>query len=97
MADTRSATLYRMLLPDHTCPGVRAPVDACSVDGQLAVPEPGGFYGGWVTSDLAAPFKVCPEARSGSQARPMTATSGSLARPWASTSTITSPKPARCR
>ena len=33
------------------------PFDRCSVDGETAVPQPGGFYGGWITSDLAGPFK----------------------------------------
>ena len=30
---------------------------ACSVGGLAATPQPGGFYGGWVTPDLAGPFK----------------------------------------
>lgn len=29
----------------------------CSVGGLPATPQPGGFYGGWVTPDLAGPFK----------------------------------------
>jgi uncharacterized protein (DUF427 family) len=37
---------------------------ACSVGGLPATPQPGGFYGGWVTADLAGPFKGEP----GSQA-----------------------------
>ncbi len=32
----------------------------CSVGGRVATPQPGGFYGGWVTSDLAGPFKGEP-------------------------------------
>jgi len=32
----------------------------CRVDGQIASPQPGGFYGGWITSDLAGPFKGGP-------------------------------------
>jgi uncharacterized protein (DUF427 family) len=32
----------------------------CYVDGERALPQPGGFYGGWVTSDLAGPFKGEP-------------------------------------
>ena len=32
----------------------------CSVGGLLATPQPGGFYGGWVTPDLAGPFKGEP-------------------------------------
>lgn len=37
-----------------------APFDACLVDGMRATPQPGGFYGGWVTPDLAGPFKGGP-------------------------------------
>jgi uncharacterized protein (DUF427 family) len=29
----------------------------CFVDGERAEPQPGGFYGGWITSDLVGPFK----------------------------------------
>jgi len=32
-------------------------MDECRVDGELAQPQPGGFYGGWITSDLCGPFK----------------------------------------
>ena len=35
-------------------------MDACLVDGEKAEPQPGGFYGGWVTSDLIGPFKGEP-------------------------------------
>ena len=35
-------------------------MDACLVDGEKAEPQPGGFYGGWVTSDLIGPFKGGP-------------------------------------
>jgi uncharacterized protein (DUF427 family) len=35
-------------------------VDECFVDEERAQPQPGGFYGGWVTSDLAGPFKGGP-------------------------------------
>ena len=40
-----------------------APFDACLVDGERVVPQPGGFYGGWITSDLAGPFKGGPGSR----------------------------------
>ena len=30
---------------------------SCSVDGEAAAPQPGGFYGGWITSELTGPFK----------------------------------------
>ncbi len=32
----------------------------CRVDGQRVEPQPGGFYGGWVTPDIAGPFKGEP-------------------------------------
>ena len=35
-------------------------IDAGYVDDERAAPQPGGFYGGWVTSDLAGPFKGGP-------------------------------------
>lgn len=37
-----------------------APFDNCSVNGETVVPQPGSFYGGWITSDLAGPFKGIP-------------------------------------
>ncbi len=33
---------------------------ACFVDGERVQPQPGGFYGGWVTRDLAGPWKGEP-------------------------------------
>lgn len=35
-------------------------VDECLVDGERVVPQPGGFYGGWITSSVAGPFKGVP-------------------------------------
>lgn len=35
-------------------------MDACYVGDEVARPQPGGFYGGWVTSDLVGPFKGEP-------------------------------------
>lgn len=35
-------------------------VDACYVAGEKVKPQPGGFYGGWITSDLEGPFKGEP-------------------------------------
>lgn len=37
-----------------------ARVDECRVDEEVVKPQPGGFYGGWVTSDLRGPFKGEP-------------------------------------
>ena len=33
------------------------PMDACYVNGEKVIPQPGGFYGGWITSDVVGPFK----------------------------------------
>lgn len=35
-------------------------VDACYVGTARALPQEGEFYGGWITSDLAGPFKGGP-------------------------------------
>ncbi len=32
-------------------------MDACYVGEEKATPQPGGFYGGWVTSEIVGPFK----------------------------------------
>lgn len=37
-----------------------APFDQCTVDGEIVVPQAGLFYGGWVTSRMAGPFKGGP-------------------------------------
>ena len=29
----------------------------CTVDGETVRPQPGGYYGGWVTAEIAGPFK----------------------------------------
>jgi 3-hydroxyacyl-[acyl-carrier-protein] dehydratase len=34
-----------------------------SVDGETVVPQPGEFYGGWITSKVAGPFKGGPGSR----------------------------------
>ncbi|MER7447893.1 DUF427 domain-containing protein [Microbacterium sp. NPDC097977] len=36
------------------------PMDECTVDGEIVVAQPGGFYGGWVTSSVVGPFKGVP-------------------------------------
>lgn len=38
-------------------------MDACFVDGERAEPQPGEFYGGWVTSHVVGPFKGIPGSR----------------------------------
>lgn len=36
------------------------PMDRCVVDGVVVTPQPGGFYGGWITPDIVGPFKGQP-------------------------------------
>jgi len=35
----------------------------CTVDGEPVQPQPGGFYGGWITSRVVGPFKGAPGTR----------------------------------
>jgi uncharacterized protein (DUF427 family) len=35
-------------------------MDACFVDGERVQAQAGGFYGGWITRDIAGPFKGEP-------------------------------------
>ena len=37
-----------------------AQVDECRVDGEVVQPQPGGFYGGWITTSVVGPFKGGP-------------------------------------
>lgn len=32
-------------------------MDKCLINGEVVVPQPGNFYGGWVTKDIVGPFK----------------------------------------
>lgn len=36
------------------------PMDRCLVDGEVVTPQPGGFYGGWITKAIVGPFKGIP-------------------------------------
>jgi uncharacterized protein (DUF427 family) len=38
-------------------------MDECFVDGELVTPQPGDFYGGWITTDIEGPFKGAPGTR----------------------------------
>ncbi len=38
-------------------------VDRCTVDGEVVEPQPGGFYGGWITGRVTGPFKGAPGTR----------------------------------
>jgi len=49
-------------LKDHVA-FYAAPFDLCTVDGEPVTPQPGGFYGGWITSREAGPFKGVPGSR----------------------------------
>jgi uncharacterized protein (DUF427 family) len=35
-------------------------VDRATVDGRQVTPQPGGFYGGWITPEIAGPVKGGP-------------------------------------
>lgn len=35
-------------------------MDECTVGGEIVTPQPGGFYGGWITRDIVGPFKGGP-------------------------------------
>lgn len=32
----------------------------CRIDGERVLPQPGGFYGGWITQELVGPYKGDP-------------------------------------
>jgi uncharacterized protein (DUF427 family) len=38
-------------------------MDACFVGAEQVVPQPGGFYGGWITAEFVGPFKGGPGTR----------------------------------
>jgi uncharacterized protein (DUF427 family) len=40
-----------------------ARVDRCMVGDEVVTAQEGGFYGGWITSDVAGPFKGAPGTR----------------------------------
>ncbi len=48
-----------MLLRDHIA-FYAGPFDHCSVDGETVTPQPGDFYGGWITRAVVGPFKGVP-------------------------------------
>ncbi|WP_412067914.1 DUF427 domain-containing protein [Rubrivirga sp. IMCC43871] len=69
VAGGRRAEKVAWAYPDPT-PAFRAlkdhvavyagPMDACWIGGERVTPQPGGFYGGWVTSAVVGPFKGEP-------------------------------------
>ncbi len=46
-------------LRDHLALYAQA-MDQVTVDGEQVEPQPGGFYGGWITSAVSGPFKGVP-------------------------------------
>lgn len=40
-----------------------ARMESCFVDGERVQPQPGDFYGGWITSEIVGPFKGAPGTR----------------------------------
>jgi hypothetical protein len=44
------------MLRDHVA-FYAGPFDRCAVDGETVTPQVGSFYGGWITSSIAGPFK----------------------------------------
>lgn len=47
------------ILRDHVA-FYAAQMDECRIDGHLVIPQPGQFYGGWITPDVVGPFKGIP-------------------------------------
>jgi hypothetical protein len=39
-------------------------IDGCTVDGEDVIPQPGGFYGGWITSQVVGPSRGVPGSMS---------------------------------
>ncbi|WP_459787367.1 DUF427 domain-containing protein [Alteriqipengyuania sp. 357] len=40
-----------------------APFERITLDGEVVTPQPGEFYGGWITSKVVGPFKGIPGSR----------------------------------
>lgn len=55
----RAPTTAFEALRDHVA-FYAGPFHRCLVDGELVTPQPGRFYGGWITSRVAGPFKGGP-------------------------------------
>ncbi|MBD3217360.1 MAG: DUF427 domain-containing protein [candidate division Zixibacteria bacterium] len=46
-------------LKDHVA-FYASPMDACFVNGEMVIPQPGNFYGGWITKNIVGQFKGEP-------------------------------------
>jgi uncharacterized protein (DUF427 family) len=51
-----SPTTPFQMLKDHIA-FYASPFDGCFVNGEKVIAQPGLFYGGWITSSVAGPFK----------------------------------------
>jgi uncharacterized protein (DUF427 family) len=63
----QAAWTYRRPSPDFVpiagaIAVMAAAVDRCTVNGEQVIPQPGGFYGGWITSWIVGPFKGIPRS-----------------------------------
>jgi uncharacterized protein (DUF427 family) len=61
----QAAWTYRQPSPDFApiagaIAVMAAAVDRCTVNGEQVTPQPGGFYGAWITSWIMSPFKGIP-------------------------------------
>ena len=54
-----SPTPLFTVLKDHIA-FYAAPFENCMVDGEKVIPQPGSFYGGWITPCVIGPFKGAP-------------------------------------
>lgn len=54
--DVREPEGEAVVLRDHVALYARA-MDACLVDGEPVTPQPGGFYGGWITGKVSGPLQ----------------------------------------
>lgn len=52
-------TLPFRILTDHVA-FYPAPFDRITLDDEVVTPQPGEFYGGWITSKVVGPFKGVP-------------------------------------
>lgn len=62
---SRAAWTYRAPSPEYAAISdavavMAGEVDRCTVNGEQVIPQPGGFYGGWITSWIRGPFKGIP-------------------------------------
>ncbi len=55
----RAPTASFAVIKDHVAFYAQL-MDACFVGDEQVTPQPGGFYGGWITRDIIGPFKGEP-------------------------------------